>query len=178
MASAIYVWYPHGKHIGHCSMHIGQHREPDSDEWYVSWWPHKSTVLATRQGVTSTFQEDKDTEGGSPHVKYLIYEAKCGLHVGNMKVEWDAIRGKEDAHYKLLSKNCSTTVARVLRAGGLAEVFSGAQMKKYGTNLYWTPKDIARICDQLVAGDNAKKEKHHACPLKSKNIGNVIMGLR
>lgn len=173
-ATAVYIWYPHEGHIGHCSLHLGHHREKDDDEWYVSWWPHKSTRLATRKGVTSTFAEDKDTEGGPPHVKYNVFN----LHIGDMKVEWDAVKGKADAHYKLLAKNCATTVARVLMAGGVASLLSKSQMAKYGTNLYWSPKNVASLCDQLVAGGNGKKDKHHSCPLKSKHIGHVLLGLR
>src|SRR5689334_8988689 len=115
MPTAVYIWYPHGKHIGHCSMHIGEHREEDNSEWYVSWWPDRQegeTNFNCTMG-TCTFEEDKDIEG-YPHVMYHIDEEKARLHYGHMKAEWDAIRGKAGARYKLFSKNCSTIVARVL----------------------------------------------------------------
>ena len=51
-------------------------------------------------------------------------------------------------------------------------------LKKYAANLYWTPKDAARLCEQLVSKDLARKEKHHDCPLKRKDPLHVLLGLR
>jgi hypothetical protein len=51
-------------------------------------------------------------------------------------------------------------------------------MKKYGTNLIWSPKAVAKLCEQLVAAGHARKEKQHDCPLKRNDIGHVILGLR
>lgn len=173
-ATTVYVWYPNHGHIGHASMHIGGHRERNSIQWYVSWWPNESTKLSTKVAEPATFDEDIDNEDGDPHVKYRLFD----LHVGNMKAAWDGIRDKAEAHYKLLGKNCSTIVARIMRAGGAEDHLGTLTGLSVAHNLYWTPKNVAEFCDALVKAGKGKKEKHHSCPLKSKKIGDVLLGLR
>src|ERR1700722_1471278 len=69
--------------------------------------------------------------------------------VREMQGKWNSIRTKENAHYRFLFKNCSTIVARVLRAGG------------YSANLWrdhsmlWTPNKIKEFA--LGAGGKLMK---------------------
>lgn len=174
-AGRVYIWYPHGEQVGHCSMHIGAHQEVNSTDWYASWWPQGDNVLMENSEM-KTYNGDLTPagEGGPPHVEYQIY----GLDVNAMKVAWDAIRTKPGSHYDLFRKSCSTIVARLLRAGGASDSLNIVKKVSYGRNLYWTPKDVAQLCNQLRDKGMATKHKHHSCPTKGKSKVSVVFGLR
>ena len=63
-----------------------------------------------------------------------------------MKAAWDVMRTKQNAHWKLLDKNCATAVARVLKAGG-ADGFATAAKKQ----LIWWPTDLIRYARSMGA---------------------------
>ncbi|PVZ63901.1 hypothetical protein [Pelagibaculum spongiae] len=67
-----------------------------------------------------------------------------GLNCRAMIEEWASIRTKPDAHYRTLRKNCSTIVARVLRAGGIDQHTSFGNRH----HLVWTPQMIFNLCQQ------------------------------
>lgn len=176
MADArVYVWYPDDENIGHASMHIGDHQEADDREWYVSWWPQGSAgPTDTMLSAPNDFNADVASEGAQPHV---VYEIRT-LNIQTMKVSWDAIRNKPQAHYRLLPKNCSTIVARVLRAGGAGMHLSKVKELSYAHNAYWTPKNVAQFCNQLRDAGQATKVKSVSCPAKANNKIAVVLGLR
>ncbi|PHM75516.1 RTX cytotoxin [Xenorhabdus cabanillasii JM26] len=62
-----------------------------------------------------------------------------GLDVAAMQAEWEKISTDPDARYQLLSKNCSTVVARVLKAGGAEKVLGYAWRPGFGI---WKPNDL------------------------------------
>lgn len=95
-----------------------------------------------------------------------------------MKQSWDEISGKINANYQFLYKNCSTIVARVMRAGGADKKLNPIQALSYAHNLYWTPKDIAQFCQQLVNGGSGTKHKHSSCPTKKESKFARAIGLR
>lgn len=176
MADArVYIWYPDGDNIGHASMHIGDHQEGDSIQWYVSWWPQDAAGLTdTILSAPNTYDDDVAAEGGAPHVVYTINT----LNINVMKASWDAIRTKPQAHYRLLPKNCSTIVARVLRAGGAGLHLNKVKELSYAHNSYWTPKNVAQFCNQLRDAGQATKIKSVLCPTKGKNKLFTFLGLR
>ena len=67
-----------------------------------------------------------------------------GLDVGAMKAEWDKIRTKHNSHWKLLSKNCATVVARVLKAGG-----GDSHATSSKNQLVWWPTDVIRYAKSM-----------------------------
>ena len=176
MADArVYIWYPDGENIGHASMHIGDHQEPDNRNWYVSWWPQGGAGLTDiRDAAPNTFNGDVAAEGGQPHVVYELEH----LNISTMKAEWDAIRNKPQAHYRLLPKNCSTIVARVLRAGGAGRHLNAVKELSYAHNAYWTPKNVAQFCNQLRDAGQARKIKAVNCPTKGDNKFAAFLGMR
>src|SRR5262245_28460067 len=85
----VYIWYPHGTHIGHCSMHIGPERGPATLDRYVSWWPAQPAGLTdVRAPRARTYAQDYVSEGGFfPHVYYDLTD----VNEEAMLAEWDAI---------------------------------------------------------------------------------------
>jgi hypothetical protein len=80
---------------------------------YVSWWPANVQAGKRLGSAWPSFQRDLVKERYAPdHILRLT-----GLNEEDMRAEWARIRGKENAHYRLYVKNCSTIVARILRAG-------------------------------------------------------------
>jgi hypothetical protein len=174
----VHIWYPDGENVGHASMHIGNRDDEDDIMFYVSWWPQgEAGIVGAHLASPSTFSWDKSPsgEGCDPHVTYEIE----GLFEEHMKIEWDAIMNKPNAHYMFLPKNCSTIVARVLKAGGATEMMSTANALIYGHNVYWTPKDVAQLCDKIKdEGFLVNKIKSAGCPTKKNSVASVILGLR
>lgn len=141
----VLIWQGDAENIGHAALRLGSVAPftEVSDE-YVSWWPDgeagpQSLLPGVRHpGTGGLFQDDWFSEGGrSPEVEI---EIDC-LDLDLMKAEWKKIRDKPDAHYRLLRKNCCTTVARVLRAGGGAELVSWAKAH----NALWTKDALTRF---------------------------------
>lgn len=177
-SATVYIWYPDGENIGHASMHIGAHQEPDDTGWYVSWWPTNSAGLTSIELVApNTFNQDFASEGGPPHVIYTLNEFSP-TSIADMKVSWDAIRTKPMAHYRLLPKNCSTIVARVMRAGGAGATLNKVKELSYAHNSYWTPKNVAQFCNQLRDAGQATKIKTQGCPTKGTSKLMTFLGLR
>ena len=186
VSGTVYIWYPDGDHIGHASMYIGDidvgskfdivtansylaaipygksstYRMNDN---YVSWWPDDNKeYLSTASEPVLSLEGDEMQEEATAHVKYTLY----GLNVAKMRGAWQAIRDKDGAHYKLHVKNCSTIVARVLRAGGALN-HAGAASVWFGHSAIWTPKKVAQLCNQMRDKGYATKDKWAHCPAKS-----------
>lgn len=184
ISGTVYIWYPKDDRVGHASMYIGDidigskfdqfvgpnmpglvqgvtHQMNDN---YVSWWPGDGADVknwTTNSEPMNELQEDVNAEGDElAHVKYTLY----GLDKTKMRVKWHSIRGKQNSHYKLHIKNCSTIVARVLRAGGASEL-AGAKSIWFAHNVIWTPKKVAALCNLLRDRGYATKEKWE-CPVK------------
>ncbi len=123
--------------IGHAAMNI-------TDTWvtygtnndidYVSWWPDESNG-----GMASdSFLDDiKDEEGYAPD--HVIRIARNALDLPVMLAAWQSIRTKNGANYKFYKKNCSTIVARVIRAG----TKKGSLAKRHSA--LWTPLQVKRL---------------------------------
>ncbi|MEH0390127.1 MARTX multifunctional-autoprocessing repeats-in-toxin holotoxin RtxA [Vibrio mimicus] len=62
-----------------------------------------------------------------------------GLDVAAMQAEWNRLSNDPDARYQLLTKNCSSTVAKVLKAGGADKLIGHTWRPKFGV---WTPTEL------------------------------------
>lgn len=62
-----------------------------------------------------------------------------GLDVAAMQAEWHRLSNDPDARYQLLTKNCSSTVAKVLKAGGADKLIGHTWRPKFGV---WTPTEL------------------------------------
>nr|WP_240314500.1 MARTX multifunctional-autoprocessing repeats-in-toxin holotoxin RtxA [Vibrio tetraodonis] len=83
-----------------------------------------------------------------------------GLDVAAMQAEWNRISNDPDARYQLLTKNCSTTVAKVLKAGGADKLIGHTWRPKFGV---WTPTELFNFGQALQEAQldiAAKKQRH------------------
>ncbi|AOM41102.1 hypothetical protein [Xenorhabdus hominickii] len=81
-------------------------------------------------------------------------------------------------HYNTLSKNCSTVVARILKAGGADRMLDPINRIGYAHNFYWTPKYVAQLCNKLRDRNMARKVKNAIFPSKHRNILRTLAGFR
>ncbi|MEQ1961906.1 MARTX multifunctional-autoprocessing repeats-in-toxin holotoxin RtxA [Xenorhabdus khoisanae] len=70
----------------------------------------------------------------------------AGLDAAAMQAEWQKINQNPDARYQLLTKNCSSIVARVLKAGGADKVIGHTWRPKFGV---WTPTELFNFAQAL-----------------------------
>ncbi|QXC56231.1 MARTX multifunctional-autoprocessing repeats-in-toxin holotoxin RtxA [Vibrio mimicus] len=71
-----------------------------------------------------------------------------GLDVAAMQAEWNRLSNDPDARYQLLTKNCSSTVAKVLKAGGADKLIGHEASNRL----------MGQYADQIVSGlFNAKQ---------------------
>jgi hypothetical protein len=153
---------------GHVSMNIGgvTIARFTNDEDYVSWWPKteetkKESSLGQNINHVVT---DISREGYLPD---YIYELADTLEKrAAMQACWKAIYTKATGHYRLYLKNCSTVVARVLRAGGYsAGAYSGIW---YDHSTIWTPLKIAEFVSR--AGGTSVQWDTFKAKLEAMNI--------
>jgi hypothetical protein len=155
-----YVIYWHPKNVpdavanGHASviidsMEFAQSR--GSTDWYVSWAGRGDPGRKGVPGKAIDIQEDMTDWGGTPAaLKSTLnnptrWVALRSLDIAGMKQEWDNIRTKQNAHWRLLDKNCATVAARVLKAGG-----GDAHATKAKTQLVWWPSDVYRYASSMT----------------------------
>ncbi|BFU91440.1 MAG: hypothetical protein NTAFB01_26270 [Nitrospira sp.] len=131
----------------------------EQTDTYASWFPGGEGadglgVLPGRmyEHSSTTFEDDCSSEGcsdktpGKPEHIIQLWR----LSEPAMMAEWTKIRDKPYAHYRLLRKNCSTIVARILRAGmtGLT-VWNQAAAQAWAHRIYWTPTDCVKFATVL-----------------------------
>lgn len=120
---------------------------------FVSFWPGSMTDAGSKNAQTfndgwkfgckfmakskPTIFADLALEGYAPDHIIRIN----GLSISKMRAEWRSIRGKQNASYKFLRKNCSTIVARVLSAA--------TPWYKTPHHILWTPCDIRDFAFKL-----------------------------
>jgi len=133
---------------GHAALIIDSTRlTMTSTDYYVSWLSTGAKLV--NRANAATFEDDAENWGGSEvgnqglHVPNRWVAIK-GLHVGNMKTAWDAMRTKEAAHWKLFDKNCATAVARILKAGGADDFATSSKHQ-----LMWWPTDLLKYARSM-----------------------------
>lgn len=62
-----------------------------------------------------------------------------GLDTAAMQAEWHRLSNDPDTRYQLLTKNCSSTVAKVLKAGGADKLIGHTWRPTFGV---WTPTEL------------------------------------
>jgi hypothetical protein len=117
-------------------------------QWYVSWYADGSKPGSL--GLCGDFLKEGDSWKGakaSPTSDILLptrWVALKGLDIDAMKAAWEQIRNKQNAHWKLLSKNCATVAARVLKAGGGDDHATSSK-----NQLVWWPTDVIRYAKSM-----------------------------
>ncbi|HGF7177511.1 TPA: MARTX multifunctional-autoprocessing repeats-in-toxin holotoxin RtxA [Vibrio cholerae] len=84
-----------------------------------------------------------------------------GLDVAAMQAEWHRLSNDSDARYQLLNKNCSSIVAKVLKAGGADKLIGHTWRPKFGV---WTPTELFNFAQDLQEAQSVshtKKDKQH-----------------
>ncbi|PHM55835.1 MARTX multifunctional-autoprocessing repeats-in-toxin holotoxin RtxA [Xenorhabdus sp. KK7.4] len=94
-----------------------------------------------------------------------------GLDVAAMQAEWEKISTDPDARYQLFAKNCSTVVARVLKAGGAENVLGHAWRPGYGI---WKPNDLFQFGQALQKATQAERVKNKYRRLNSDGVGRIL----
>ncbi|EOA6545959.1 MARTX multifunctional-autoprocessing repeats-in-toxin holotoxin RtxA [Vibrio vulnificus] len=95
-----------------------------------------------------------------------------GLDVAAMQAEWNSLSNDPDARYQLLTKNCSSTVAKVLKAGGADKLIGHTWRPKFGV---WTPTELFNFGQALQEAQleiAAKKQSHQVTDVLDALSGN------
>ncbi|WP_199908258.1 MARTX multifunctional-autoprocessing repeats-in-toxin holotoxin RtxA [Vibrio cholerae] len=95
-----------------------------------------------------------------------------GLDVAAMQAEWHRLSNDPDARYQLLTKNCSSTVAKVLKAGGADKLIGHTWLPKFGV---WTPTELFNFGQALQEAQleiAAKKQSHQVTDVLDDLSGN------
>ncbi len=185
-SGVVFIWYPSGGNVGHASLQIGS---VYSHENYVSWWPDNTAKPFRKESARqtwfyindkfvkethSTLPDDIKDEEGLAHVKYMLNAEFFNEQA--MLDEWFKIKNKTNAHYMLLSKNCSHIVSRVLNAGSIQHNNGFSRLSKA-----WNitkPRDIASQLNTLVSLGAVTKHVNNNCPKRIERIGYVLLGMR
>ncbi|MBD2822529.1 MARTX multifunctional-autoprocessing repeats-in-toxin holotoxin RtxA [Xenorhabdus sp. 42] len=91
----------------------------------------------------NNIQDFKASEGEEGRVFRINLS---GLDMAAMQMEWQKIGQNPDARYQLLTDNCSSIVARVLKAGGADKVLGSSWHPKFGV---WTPTELFNLGQAL-----------------------------
>lgn len=95
-----------------------------------------------------------------------------GLDVAAMQAEWHRLSNDPYARYQLLTKNCSSTVAKVLKAGGADKLIGHTWLPKFGV---WTPTELFNFGQALQEAQleiAAKKQSHQVTDVLDALSGN------
>ncbi|HAS6177477.1 TPA: MARTX multifunctional-autoprocessing repeats-in-toxin holotoxin RtxA [Vibrio vulnificus] len=95
-----------------------------------------------------------------------------GLDVAAMQAEWNRLSNDPDARYQLLTKNCSSTVAKVLKAGGADKLIGHTWRPKFGV---WTPTELfnfGQALQEVQLEIAAKKQSHQVTDVLDALSGN------
>lgn len=125
----VYIWLPTSENYGHAGLRV-RNGAPSNDT-YVSWWPEETGfwrsyrivtgVPATQHRVVGTDLSDE----GARDPEHIIQVGR--LDEGAIVAWWG--RWRMNLSYRLVDRNCCTTVVRALEAGGAMQyVQDGAQV--------------------------------------------------
>lgn len=124
--------------VGHASMTISFEGDTGRFEDYVSWWPindvWEGKAIPGRELINDVADESRPASHIYTFVN--IFDDQAAL---NAWKKW-----KEDRAYRLITRNCSTTVLRCLEAAGL---------KNYTTYVDFppvTPDFVRGVCAGVV----------------------------
>ncbi|GIA52468.1 RTX cytotoxin [Vibrio cholerae] len=121
------------------------------------------------QDELDKIQTFKETQADQGRVFRINLE---GLDVAAMQAEWHRLSNDPDARYQLLTKNCSSTVAKVLKAGGADKLIGHTWLPKFGV---WTPTELFNFGQALQESQleiAAKKQSHQVTDVLDALSGN------
>ncbi|ENJ8202050.1 MARTX multifunctional-autoprocessing repeats-in-toxin holotoxin RtxA [Vibrio cholerae] len=121
------------------------------------------------QDELDKIQTFKETQADQGRVFRINLE---GLDVAAMQAEWHRLSNDPDARYQLLTKNCSSTVAKVLKAGGADKLIGHTWLPKFGV---WTPTELFNFGQALQEAQleiAAKKQSHQVTDVLDVLSGN------
>lgn len=136
----------HGGGWGHSSLEVGG--IPPAGI-YISWWPGDLDGRVPTFAESMKFEQDLKLEG-PPSSTFKI----DGLDERAIKFWWMRWRGSS-LMYSAAGKNCSSTVAKALEAGG-AEKF--AKIVNWNSPAIWTPRMLSEYARAILAGQAAQKQ--------------------
>ena len=156
----VYVWNYRGKSIawGHASLKI---EGGPTGPAYISYWPqgdgresawYSQQVYCVAPIPNRTFAADVRDEAGPPDYTIRIE----GLNEDAMRAWWAGVNADVNAKWCTLSRNCSTTVAQALFAGG-GDDLAGSWWHSH--NVVWKPDDILRYAMAIQKGATEKAKK-------------------
>ena len=134
----VLVWnFLSNGNIGHAAIKVGGD--------YISWWPSEpaSVKHGRSAGMPQSEADDLANEGRAPDHRIRL----SGLDEEAIRLWWHGFRDGEE--YRLFVQNCSTVVARALRAGGGTARTSGFGYLYHTWNVFWTPDDVRRLAEAI-----------------------------
>nr|WP_237333141.1 MARTX multifunctional-autoprocessing repeats-in-toxin holotoxin RtxA [Vibrio anguillarum] len=99
----------------------------------------KRIVNVVRQFAERALEEIKAFKASEADQGRVFRINLEGLDTAAMQAEWHRLSNDPDARYQLLTKNCSSTVAKVLKAGGADKLIGHTWLPKFGV---WTPTEL------------------------------------
>ena len=140
----LYIWNTvKGHSWGHASLEL-------DGRVYISWWPGDLDGRLPTFAENNTFQRDKHLEG-YPNHRIAI----SGLDEREIKRWWMNWRG-HSLFYSPLGKNCCTTVAEALQAGGGDEYAKAGGWMPSLTSV-WTPNTVLMYAQAIQRGLTLKR---------------------
>ncbi len=119
-----------------------------------------------------TLEEIKDFKASQADEGRVFRINLEGLDVAAMQAEWNRLSNDPDARYQLLTKNCSSIVAKVLKAGGADKLIGHTWRPKFGV---WTPTELynfGQTLQKAQLGIAAKKQSHQVSDVLDAPSGN------
>lgn len=87
-----------------------------------------------------------------------------GLDAAAMQKEWKRINSQSDPRYQLLTKNCSSIVARILKAGGADQLIGHHWKPRFGI---WTPNELYKFSQKIQEARLAQIAVQQGKPIHS-----------
>jgi len=133
----VYVWFPTSSSYGHSSLQLNQE--------YISWWPinGKMSIVGTPAFDSRTREDDLHAEERRPDHSIPLK----GLDEVAISAWWKKWRNSRE--YRALDRNCSTTVAKALAAGGGTR-FCGLSL--VNCQVVWTPNRLWEYARAISIG--------------------------
>ena len=128
---------------GHSSLEVGG--APPAGV-YISWWPGDLDGRLPAFAENNSFEQDLKLEG-HPSATFWLE----GLDERAIKLWWMRWRSSS-MMYLWEGKNCSSTVAKALQAGG-SDRF--AKVVGWNSPIMWTPSSLASYARAICAGHRA-----------------------
>ncbi|WP_047678769.1 MULTISPECIES: MARTX multifunctional-autoprocessing repeats-in-toxin holotoxin RtxA [Xenorhabdus] len=106
----------------------------------------KRIANVIRQFAEYELSNIQDFKASEPDQGRVFRINLAGLDAAAMQAEWHKISQNPDARYQLLTGNCSSIVAKVLKAGGADQVIGHKWRPHFGI---WTPNELFNYAQAL-----------------------------